>query len=107
MSSPGNSFGFRGRMFLIKLLLQCGFDLGNLLVAELALDPADDDFLGEVVEGDHAVGLGRFEPKAAVRVRRIHIVIRRNRVMHGEDHAISGVAFKVGDIPRKSGAHDM
>jgi len=58
--APGHACSFRRRVLLIELRLQCGFNLGNLLVAELVLDPADDNFFGEAIEGDHAIGFGCF-----------------------------------------------
>jgi len=87
--------------------LQCGFDLGDLFFAELVLDPTDNDLFGEVVEWDHAVRLGCFEAKAAVRTSGIGAVFSVDSVVNREDKAVSGMAFEVGDVPRKGGAHDM
>jgi hypothetical protein len=30
--------------------LKCGFDLGNLLITEFVLDPANNDLFGETIE---------------------------------------------------------
>ena len=94
-------------MLFIEKRLQRGFNLGDLFVAEIALDPADDDLFGETIEGGHAVGLGCFEAKAAVGTSGIGAVFSVDGVVNREDDAVSGVAFEVGDAPGKGGAHDM
>jgi hypothetical protein len=93
-------------MLLIELLLERSFDFTNLFGAEVILDPADHDFLGQIGVGNHVAGFGLLQSHAAVRRAAVRAIVGGNRVVHREHHPVRGVVLHVGDGPGEIGSHD-
>lgn len=101
LADPWQPGGFGRRALLIQLSLKCDLDGGHV---QLALDPADDGFGGQVGVGDDAA-LGLLQADAAIGGAGIGAIGGKQGPMHGEDDAISRVAFEVEDSPGVGGGH--
>jgi hypothetical protein len=88
-------------MLLIELLLECSFDFTDLFGAEVILDPADHDFLGQISVGNHVAGFRLLQPNRSVRRAAVGAVFSVDGVMHREHHTVRGVVLHVGDGPGK------
>ena len=94
-----SSLGWSG--LLIQLRLKCSLDCGHV---QLVLHPADHDLRRQVGVGDD-VALRLLQADGAVGGAGIGAVVGSHGPVHGEDDAVSRVAFEVGDGPGVGGGH--
>ena len=92
-------------MLLIELLLKCGFNFGNLLVAEVLLHPAHNELFSQFGIRDHVAGLGLFKADRPIRRAAVSAIVGANCIMHHKYNAVGGVMLHVGDVPFKRGSH--
>jgi hypothetical protein len=87
---------------LVELGLKGGLDFGNLFFAELFLDPADDDLLGEIGKGNQVI-LGAFKAETAIGPCGVGAVVGVDGVVSREDLAVCGLALQLSNVPGENG----
>ena len=104
-ASPRQTRCLGGRVLLIELRLQRGFNLGDFLGAKFVLDPADNDFFGEISKGDQIVWA--FKTNTAVRRTGVRTVVSRNCVVTDEDETVRGFPLQICHAPSEYGSHQI